>query len=157
MKRFAPITIFLAVLSGVFLKGDFGHGIIVGCLVVFVGGLLALFMALWALLSLKRSGSIPHALMRTFFIVAILGCGVLLSLATGIGTNRWEIQRTRAFVAAIIPKLDAYRAQNGRRMGRFQPHFGMWASPGLRLYSKMATATPPNRIISNSSIGIPPA
>jgi hypothetical protein len=113
MMRFALITTFLAALSGVFLKGDFGHGIIVGCLVVFVVGPLALYMALWALFSLKRSGSIPDALKRTFSISAILGCGLLLSLATGVGMNRWEIYRTREFVAAIVPKLDAYRAKHG--------------------------------------------
>lgn len=113
MKRFALITMLLAVLSGVFLKGDFGHGIIVGCFVVFVGGPLALFMTLWALFSLKRAGSIPGALKKTFSISAILGCGLLLSLATGIGINHWEIHRTRAFVATIVPKLDAYRAKHG--------------------------------------------
>lgn len=113
MKQFALITALLGVLSGLFLKGDFGHGIIVGCLLVFVGAPIALFMFLWTLFSLKRSGSIPEALKKSFSISAILGCGLLLSLSTGFGINRWEIHRTREFVAAIVPKLDAYRAKHG--------------------------------------------
>lgn len=130
MKRFAVITFALAVLSGFLLKGTFGHLMIVVCLVLFLGAPLALFLAAWGLIGIKRLGVIPDGLGRIFSISVILGGGLLLSGATGAAVNYWRIHQARAFVEAMVPKLDEYRMKHGRFPRRLED-LGVTHTPSL--------------------------
>ncbi|MBK1835725.1 hypothetical protein [Roseibacillus ishigakijimensis] len=113
MKRFAIVAAMIALISGILLKGTFGHWIIVIAAGMYLGVPLAMFMAFWLAISLKHTGGIPNGLRATFLISLITGGSLLLSLGTGTVIHYWEIREARAFVAEMIPMLEDYRQKHG--------------------------------------------
>ena len=114
MKRFAIIAAVIAVVSGVMLQGTFGHWILIISVGLFLGAPLVLFMALWFLIGLKRTGGIPSGLRNTFLSAVIAGVALLLSIGTGTAIHHWQIHEARAYVAEMVPLLDGYREKHGR-------------------------------------------
>ena len=114
MKRFAIISSFIALLSGFLLKGTFVHSIIVYAAGMYLGPPLILFMALWFVIGLKRTGTIPAGLRNTFLVSLIVGGTLLVSLGVGRSIHRWEIREVRLYVTKMVPKLDEYKRENGR-------------------------------------------
>ena len=113
MKRLVIFSACFALISGLLLKGNFVFTFIVLCLGLYVGAPLALFMALWGMIGIKRSGAIPEGLKRIFPVVLMLVGALLCSLGIGYTVHCWDIHRARGFVAGIIPKLDDYRIKHG--------------------------------------------
>ena len=83
MKTFAITVSALALLSGILAQGSFGHTIVVMSTLLFIGVPLTLFLVLWLMISLKRSGRIPSGWRKTSTISAMLGGGLILSRARG--------------------------------------------------------------------------
>jgi len=83
MKRFAIIACVAAVLLGVALKGTFGHTLFVLCTGIYLGLPFALFLLLWLVIGLGRTGSVPEGLKKTLLVSAILSICLLLSLGIG--------------------------------------------------------------------------
>jgi hypothetical protein len=113
MKTFAITVSALALLSGMLVQGSFGHAIIVMSSILFMGVPLALFLALWLLIGLKRTRGIPSGWRTTTTISAVIGGGLILSFGTGSLIHHWEIRKVRQFVEATIPSLDNYHHKNG--------------------------------------------
>ncbi len=113
MKRFVAITAALAILSGVLLKGAFVQLMIVICVGVFIAVPLAFFMALWAMIAIKRTGEIPEKLKTIFPVSVVISGGFLLSQSVSSAIHRWEVHQARSFVTSIVPRLDAYRTKHG--------------------------------------------
>lgn len=59
MKTFAITVTTLALVSGILAQGTFGHALIVMSSLIFIGVPAALFLALWLVIGLKRSGGLP--------------------------------------------------------------------------------------------------
>lgn len=113
MKTFAITATSLALLSGLLAQGSFGHAIIVMSSLIFIGAPLALFLILWLVIGLTRSGGIPSGWGKTSTITAIIGGGLILSFGTGSLFNHWKIQKVKQFVEATVPSLDEYYTKNG--------------------------------------------
>ena len=114
MKRFAIIAAIVAPVSGILLQGTFGHWILIMSAGLLLGTPLVLFMALWFLVGLKRTGGIPSGLRNMFLFSSIAGGALLLSIGTGSAIHHWQIREARAYVAEMVPILDGYRKQHGR-------------------------------------------
>jgi hypothetical protein len=113
MKTF-PITVSaLALLSGILAQGSFRHAIVVMSTLLFIGVPLTLFLVLWLMIGLKRSGGIPSGWRKTSTISAMIGGGLILSFGTGSLIHHWEIRKVRQFVEATVPSLDEYYHKNG--------------------------------------------
>ena len=113
MKTFAITVTALALVSGILAKGSFGHAIIVMSSLLFIGVPMALFLALWLIIGLKRSGGLPSGWRKTSTISAVIGVGLILSFGTGSLIHHWEIRKVRQFVDATVPFLDEYYAKKG--------------------------------------------
>lgn len=113
MKTFAITLSALAILSGILVQGGFGHAIVVMGSLLFIGVPLTLFLVLWLMIGLKRSGGIPSGWRKTSTISAMIGGGLILSFGTGSLIHHWEIHRVRQFVKATVPFLDEYYHKNG--------------------------------------------
>ena len=113
MKRFALATIVLALISGFLLKGTFGHWVFVLGVGMCLGVPLALVLALWLLIALKRTGRVPDGLKATFLSSTIVGSSLLVSLGVGAAIHYWEIREARGYVAKIVPLLEAYQEKHG--------------------------------------------
>ena len=83
MKTFAITVSALALLSGILAQGSFGHAIVVMSTLFFIGVPLTLFLVLWLMIGMKRSGGIPSGWRKTSTISAMLGGGLILSRARG--------------------------------------------------------------------------
>ena len=103
----------LALLSGILSQGSFGHAIVVISAFLFIGVPLALFLALWLLIGLKRSGGMPNGWRKTSITSAVIGGGLILSVGTGSLINHWQMRKVRQFVEATVPALDQYYSTNG--------------------------------------------
>lgn len=113
MKHLAIAAAVIAIISGVLLKGTFGHWFIVMASGIYLGAPLAVFLGVWLIIGLKRDSGIPTGLMKTFFASLIVGGSLLLSLGTGTAIHYWEIREARNYVATMVPKLDQYRREHG--------------------------------------------
>ncbi len=113
MKTFTITATALALLSGILAQGSFGHAIVVISAFLFIGVPLALFLALWLVIGLKRSGGMPTGWRKTSTISAVIGGSLILSFGTGSLIHHWQIRKVRDFVAATVPSLDEYRSKNG--------------------------------------------
>jgi hypothetical protein len=113
MKTFAITVFALALLSGILAQGSFGHAIIIMSALLYIGVPLTLFLVLWLMIGLKRSGGIPFGWRKTSTISAMIGGGLILSFGTGSLIHHWEIRKMRQFVEATVPFLDEYHHKNG--------------------------------------------
>jgi hypothetical protein len=113
MKRFTIAAAVIAIISGVLLKGTFGHWLIVMASGIYLGVPLAIFLGVWLIIGLKRDSEIPIGLKKTFFASVIVGGSLLLSLGTGTAIHYWKIREARNYVATMVPKLDQYREEHG--------------------------------------------
>ena len=113
MKRFAIVATILALISGFMLKGTFGHWIVVTGAGLYLGAPLALFMTLWLVISMKRTGGVPNGLKATSLFSIIVGGSLLLSLGAGTTIHYWEIQEARGYVAKMVPVLEEYQEKHG--------------------------------------------
>jgi hypothetical protein len=114
MKCFAMVCAAFAILSGIIGGGDLGHIIIGISAALFIGAPLALFLTLWLLHGLLRSGSTPAKWPRFAAFCLIAATSLMFSLAIGAVLNRWGMHETRSYVARCVPLLDDYREKNGR-------------------------------------------
>ena len=112
MKTFAITVSALALLSGILAQGSFGHAIVVMSTLFFIGVPLTLFLVLWLMIGMKRSGGIPSGWRKTSTITAMIGGGLILSFGTGSLIHHWEIRNVRQFVEATVPSLDEYYHKN---------------------------------------------
>ena len=120
-----------ALVTGVLMRGSFGHDIIVGIgVTVVLLVLLALLVSL--LLTIRRNGRTRAILMSATKITVIVGGALILSVGIGKGIHHWEMYRAKSFVDSAVPKLDSYFAQHGtyplelRELGIESPR---WFSP----------------------------
>lgn len=114
MKPFAIAATVFAILSGVLLKGTFGHSLIVMAAGIYLGAPLTLLLGVWFVIECKRDGKISNGLRRTFLASVIVGGSLLLSLGTGTAIHYWEIREARDYVTKMVPKLDQYRKDYGQ-------------------------------------------
>lgn len=120
----------VSLLSGILLQGTFGHWVIVLAAGLWLGIPLAVFMGLWLVFALKRTGKIPAGLRTTFFLAVLIIGSLLLSLGAGTAVRHWEIRKARAYVAGVVPLLEAYRERHGGYPKTLAP-LGLSAPPRL--------------------------
>lgn len=76
MKTFAINIFVVALLSGIVAKGSFGHAVVVMSALLFIGVPVGLFLALWLMIGLKRSGGIPSGWRKASTIPAVIAGGL---------------------------------------------------------------------------------
>ena len=114
MKSFVFCSLMAALLLALILQGNLMHMILVLAFGIWILGPVLLCLGLWAISQQLRTHQINPGVVKTLIGTLVIAASLGISLVVGKELNHWQIQRTRDFVSEMVPRLDDFRAKQGR-------------------------------------------
>jgi hypothetical protein len=114
MKSFVFCSLMAALLLALILQGNFMQMVLVLAASIWILGPVLLFVGLWAISQQLRTHQINPGVVKTLIGTLVIAASLGISLVVGKELNHWQIQRTRDFVSEMVPRLDDFRAKQGR-------------------------------------------
>lgn len=113
MKKFAIISLALAIMTGVWLEGEFVQ--FLGTLLFgqFILVPLLGFMLLWSAMAYAQEAWHPHFSSCWIFTGVLTVC-VLLSAVIGYGVHEWRVRETRLYVERASRLFDEHHSRESR-------------------------------------------